>query len=139
VIEYLLVKETLELSSLERAKGISKELWSITLPDSQKNSSHASLYLLDWLEHPITNEVALEADMTLNIDVSTNTDLTDLLKYFPSVPEVEKQQLKAYIESNKNKKIRLRDILPSTTIYITDEELKNDGWIGVDELIEQYD
>ena len=119
----------------ERAWLLSEELFNISRPTEVKHQKDGTKYLFGVLVHPTTSEACLyKCSSSQQIFVNNKVNLNKLLAEFDKIPAQEKQALKDYIEANKDGYIPFINILPSTTIYITDAEVASDGWI-VDDLI----
>lgn len=112
----------------EKVKDLSKEIFNISRPDTVKNIKDGSSYRFGWAIHPTTGEAILKADDDFMMYVNSNYNLDELLKHFDKVSESEKKALKDYIASKSGQKIRFGDIIPSTTVYISEQKLIDDGW-----------
>ena len=127
------VKSVAGATPIDSCNGLNEELFNISRPTIVKNQSDVTKYLFGMLEHPTTGQACLRGvDEEYMLFVNESVDLTALLNYFPAVDESEVTALSLYIEANKGTKIRFGNIIPSTTVFITDEEISLQGWIVED-------
>ena len=131
-MNYLLVKSTQDLTATERAEAISKELYSISRPDTIKEESDVSLYLFGVIEHPTTSEAAISVDLDYVITVHQDNDLNNLIALFANLSAEESNNLEAYIKTHSS--FVFNNILPSDAILKTQEEMETDGWFPNDEI-----
>jgi len=129
------VKSVAGATPIDSCKGLNEELFNISRPTTIKDPKDVTKYLFGMLEHPTTGQACLrDVDEEYMLFVNESVDLTTLLSYFPSAPQEEIDSLKAYLESSKGTKVRFGNLIPSTTIFISDEDIVNDGWIVKDIL-----
>ena len=55
-------------------------------------------------------------------------DLTELLLLLPEVPQVEKDMLVAYVEASKGGYVPFENLVPSTSVQLTEAEAIAAGW-----------
>lgn len=144
-MNYIIVLPEAELTSEQRAKGISEELFKISRPPHVRNPKDVSRYVFGWMKHPTVDEAsenfnlhALNVDLDYKIYVHPENDLTGLLSMFPEVPEAEKEQLAAYIASSATGRFRFGDIIPSTANVRDKQYMDDNGWFpeeGIDESV----
>lgn len=129
------VKSVAGATPSDSCKGLNEELFNISRPTIVKNSNDVTKYLFGMLEHPTTGQACLRGvDEDYMLFVNESVDLTSLLGYFPSAPQEEIESLKLYLESSKGTKVRFGNLVPSTAVIITEQEIIDNGWI-VDEEI----
>ncbi len=131
-MDYLIVKSTKNLTATERAEAISKELYSISRPDTIKEEMDVSMYLFGVVEHPTTSEVALSVDFDYIIKVHQDNDLNNLIALFPDLIEEEVDTLETYI--NTEDSFPFVNILTSDAIVKTQLEMESDGWFPQDDF-----
>ena len=130
------VKSVAGATPSDSCKGLNKELFNISRPTTIKDPNDVTKYLFGMLEHPTTGQACLRnVNEEYMLFVNESVDLTALLGYFPSAPQGEIDSLKLYLESSKGTKVRFGNLVPSTAVLISDEDIINDGWIVEDELI----
>ncbi len=140
---YIIVLPEAELTSEQRAEGISEELFKISRPPHVRNPRDVSRYVFGWFAHPETDEAspnfnlnALRVDLDYQIYVHPENNLDGLLALFPEVPEAEKQQLSAYIASSATGRFRFGDIIPSTANVRDQAYMEANGWFPEEEIVE---
>ncbi len=120
------------MTSEERAKEVSHELWRIRRPASVASPDEITQYVFGWIEHPVTGQFAISAtdDYMLRVHPDHAPALDILWVLFPQVPESEKEQLRQYIDANSE--VLFVNIIPSTSTVLTYEEAEAAGWFSVD-------
>jgi hypothetical protein len=123
------------LTSEERAKGISEELFKISRPPHIRNPKDVSRYVFGWFAHPETDDTqpnfgmnALTVDLDYQIYVHPENDLAELLALFPEVSETEREQLSDFISSSATNRFRFGDIIPSTATVRDKQHMDANGW-----------
>lgn len=130
------IKSVAGATPIDSCKGLNKELYNISRPTTIKDPNDVTKYLFGMLEHPTTGQACLmNVDEEYMLLVDNSVDLTALLSYFPSAPQQEIDLLKAYLESSKGTRVRFGNLIPSTTTFISNGDMINNGWIVEDELI----
>jgi hypothetical protein len=131
--QIILPVEAMEgMTSEERAKEVSHELWRIRRPASVASPDEITQYVFGWIEHPVTGQFAISAtdDYMLRVHPDHAPALDILWVLFPQVPESEKEQLRQYIDANSE--VLFVNIIPSTSTVLTYEEAEAAGWFSVD-------
>ncbi len=131
-MDYLIVKSTKNLTATERAEAISKELYSISRPDTIKEETDVSMYLFGVVEHPDGVQASLSVDLDYVIVVHEDNDLSNLIALFSNLSAEESNALQAYIKTHSS--FVFSNILPSDAILKTQEEMETDGWFPDDEI-----
>lgn len=126
---YLPVETQLGMTSKERARAINAEVWSMRRPDSVKSPEDTTTYYYGMITHPETGQVAIVGDDAEQIKVHPSVDLTQLIALMPEVPQAEKDQLVAYIESNKGGTVSFISLIPSSSTQLSEAEAIAAGWI----------
>jgi len=141
---FIIVLPEAELTSEQRAKGISEELFKISRPPHVRNPRDVSRYVFGWMPHPETDEnspnfglFALTVDLDYQIYVHPENNLDGLLALFPEVPEEERAQLAAYIGSSATGRFRFGNIIPSTANVRDKAYMETNGWFPVEDGFDQ--
>jgi hypothetical protein len=129
---YLPVTERLNLTSEQRAKGISRELYNLKLPKHLHEPGRTTTMLLATIQHPDTGQWACIADTELTFNVHPLCEPDDLIALLPELSVQEQAFFVNYINSNKGLTISLNDCIPSHSLKLTEEEAKSLGWINDD-------
>ena len=142
-MNYIIVLPEAGLTSEERAKAISEELFKISRPPHVRNPKDVSRYVFGWMKHPETDDTqpnfdmhALNVDLTYQIYVHPENNLDGLLSLFPEVPEPEKEQLSAYIASSATNRFPFGNIIPSTANVRDKAYMDAEGWFPAEEVVE---
>ena len=143
-MNYIIVLPEAGLTSEERAKAISEELFTISRPPHVRNPRDVSRYVFGWFAHPETDETqpnfglnALTVDLGYQIYVHPENNLDGLLALFPEVSEEERAQLAAYIGSSATSRFRFGDIIPSTANVRDKDYMDADGWFPAEDEFDQ--
>ncbi len=127
---YLPVTARLNLTSEQRAKGISKELYNLKYPKILHEPDRITTMLLDCIEHPTTRQWACVGDTTLAIDVHPQRDLHALVALFPQLTQEERDSMVYYIATNQ--RVYFQYLIPPDAETLTQEEAEAAGWFPDD-------
>lgn len=117
-MNYLIVSDLDGMTSEDRCKLFSKELFRISRPNGE--TSDVTQYLFGWVNKD--DQYALEVDLDYVIPVHPDHDLTTLIALLnPTATQEEIDSISAYIGSNSS--VRFGDIVPSYVGIKTREEL----------------
>lgn len=133
---YLPVEATDTLTSEERATAINAEMWHMRRPAQYISSSDVTRHYFSTVTHPSTSQVAIvgESDDAIRVHAEANTDA--LVALLPEIPDSEKTALLNLIETNKGGTVTFSDIIPTTSVQLTEDEADAAGWTQTDELEE---
>lgn len=112
------------MTATERAAAISAELFAISRPPKVRQAEDVSNYLFGWQTHPTKDEAVLFGKENYLIRVHPQNNLTNLLALFQELTEAEKQGLSNFI--NSQQAFPFQYILPSNTIFLTEQEFINE-------------
>lgn len=127
-VVYLPVEPQLGMTSAERAVALNMEVFRLMLPVSVRNPNDIMLYQYTDYKNENSEQHALVADTTDVIYISPEVDLTELLALLPEVPQTEKDLLVTYIEINKGDYVPFENLVPSTSVQLTEAEAVAAGW-----------
>ena len=125
---YLPVEPIEGMTSGERADALDRECWRLYRPDSIKNPNDVTRRLFPEVTHPDTEQVAIIGQTDEQVYISPEVDLTNLLALLPEVPQTEKDLLVTYIEINKGDYVPFENLVPSTSVQLTEAEAVAAGW-----------
>ena len=125
---YLPVTARLNLTSEERAKGISRELYNLKLPKHLHEPGRTTTMLLATIQHPTTGEWACVGDTDLSIVVHPQRDVTALVSLFPQLTTEERSAMTYYIATAPV--VLFQYLMPSDSEILTQEEAQAAGWFG---------
>jgi hypothetical protein len=125
---YLPVTERINLTSEERAKGISRELYNLKLPKHLHEPGRTTTMLLATIQHPTTGEWACVGDTDLSIVVHPQRDVTALVSLFPQLTTEERSAMTYYIATAPV--VLFQYLMPSDSEILTQEEAEAAGWFG---------
>jgi hypothetical protein len=130
---YIKVLPQAGLTSEQRAEAISYELWAISRPPAIRNPNDVTTYLFGWVKHPTQDSTyteivntALEVDLSYNIIVHPENNLTNLIALFPELSQAEKDALAVFIESQQS--FEFRYIVPGGVTVYTRQQMEDNGW-----------
>lgn len=107
-----------------RAIAISQELFRVKRPISTQNDIGKALLQVE--KHPTQDIAVIMADLYDVISVHPDNNLSGLIALFPDLPPQELAVKSAAIANATA--FRLIDVLPSTHILLTNQQLKDGGW-----------
>ena len=125
---YLPVTARLNLTSEQRARGISEELYNLKLPKRLHEPGRTTTQLLSLIEHPTTGQWACVGDTTLAIAVHPERDVTALVSLFPQLTTEERAAMTYYIATNAV--VYFQFLMPSDAEILTQEQAEAAGWFG---------
>ena len=125
---YLPVQPRLNLTSEQRARGISQELYNLKVPKHLHEPGRVTTELLGLIEHPTTGQWACVGDTTLAIAVHPQRDVTALVSLFPQLTADERSAMTYYIATNAV--VYFQYLMPSDAEVLTQEEAEAAGWFG---------
>ena len=124
---YLPVVPRLGLTSEERGKAISAELFNLTLPKHLHRPDQTSTQLLPLIQNEgDPDEWAIVGDHDHVIPVHVQRDVTALVSLFPQLSEAERSQLTYYIATSDS--VTFGNLLPSDSTQLTREQAEALGW-----------
>ena len=127
---YLPVTERINLTSEQRAKGISRELYNLKLPKHLHEPGRTSTMLLATIQHPETGQWACVGDSELSIQVHPQRDVTALVALFPQLTTEERSAMTYYITTSEV--VMFQYLMPSDSEVLTQEEAEAAGWFASD-------
>jgi hypothetical protein len=125
---YLPVTARLNLTSEQRAQGISEELYNLILPKHLHEPDRITTQLLTLIQHPTTGQWACVGDSDLAINVHPKRDVTALVALFPQLTTEERSAMTYYITTNAV--VYFQYLMPSDAEQLTQEEAEAAGWFG---------
>jgi len=125
---YLPVTARLNLSSEQRAKGISRELYNLKLPKHLHEPGRTTTMLLATIQHPDTGQWACVGDTDLSIVVHPQRDLNALVALFPQLTTDERSAMTYYIATSEV--VLFQYLMPSDSEVLTQEQAEAAGWFG---------
>ena len=130
--QWILVNAEGLLTSIERAKIISRELYNITRPAFLQDESEADNMLFSYITHPTRKgDAALLVDTKHVIQVHPSCSLERLIAVFPELTIDERFALSGVIHQTNSFAFGL--ILPNTVTVRDEAYMVSEGWIELDE------
>ena len=130
--QWILVNAEGLLTSIERAKIISRELYNITRPAFLQDESEAESMLFSYITHPTRKgDAALLVDTKHVIQVHPSCSLERLIAVFPELTIDERFALSSVIHQTNSFAFGL--ILPNTVTVRDEAYMVSEGWIELDE------
>ena len=125
---YLPVTARINLTSEERAKGISRELYNLKFPKVLHEPGRTTTMLLATIQHPDTGQWACVGDTDLSIVVHPQRDLNALVALFPQLTTDERSAMTYYIATSEV--VLFQYLMPSDSEVLTQEQAEAAGWFG---------
>lgn len=132
MIQYIIVNPQGGLTSAQRAKAISREIYCITSPRAVQEQYQHDRLAFNVITHPGQDVTCLEIDTAYNIPVHPLASLERLVPLFPEITEAERLNLTAFIYSRGS--FTFSEIIPSGVIVRTRQEMESLGWFASDDL-----
>ena len=129
---YIIVLPELTLSSEQRAKSITRELYNITSPLAIQAPYQKDGTVFGVIEHPDGVQHALQVDTAYTIPVHERATLEKLVSLFPELNEQERFNLASYV-LNANS-FPFGHIVPSTTTIRDEQYMIQHGWFPQEDL-----
>ena len=127
---YIIVLPEGVLSSADRAKRISRELYCVTSPLAIQEPYQKDEQVFGLVEHPDGVQFALDVNTEYNIPVHPLATLERLISLMTELTEIEVRQLSSYVLNSQS--FPFGAIVPSTTTVRTYEEMVELGWFPED-------
>lgn len=128
-MEYIIISAQNGLSSEDRCKDFSRELFKISRPLSSPED--VTTYLFGWVNKD--DLYALEVDLDFIIPIHPDHDLTTIIGLLnPAANQAEIDQIVDSIGSASS--VRFGDIVPSYVEIKSREDLDADGWFPIIEM-----
>ena len=125
---YLPVTERINLTSEQRAKGISRELYNLKFPKVLHEPGRTTTMLLATIQHPDTGQWACVGDTDLSIVVHPQRDLNALVALFPQLTTDERSAMTYYIATSEV--VLFQYLMPSDSEVLSQEQAEAAGWFG---------
>jgi hypothetical protein len=129
---YIIILPLPHLTSEQRAHGISRELYNITVPLAIQEDYHKDGIVFGVVKHPDGMQAALHIDTDYLIPVHPLATLEKLVTLFPEIPESERTMLQSFVLHNRAFPFGM--IVPSTSTIRDYEYMVEQGWFILDEL-----
>ncbi len=114
------------MTSEERAVALDTETWRLMRPETIQFPGEVTQRF--WGHVYNQAEAGFWVVAEEQIYISPEVDLTNLLALLPEVPQVEKDLLVGYIEVNKGGYVPFENLVPSTSVQLTEAEAVAAGW-----------
>ena len=125
---YLPVEPMEGYTSNEHAIAIDEQCWNLYRPASIQSPNDITRQLFPISIRPSDEMAAIVGETTEQVYISPEVDLTVLLSILPNVSEEEKALLSAYIEANKGNYVPFENLIPPSSIQLTEAEAIAEGW-----------
>lgn len=129
---YIIVEPQGTLTSFARAHAISREIYCISAPRLVQEEYQRDRLSFDMVNHPNQDLTALIIDASYKIVVHPLASLERLVALFPELTETERLNLSAFIYNRPF--FNFGQIIPSSVIVRTREEMETLGWFASNEI-----
>lgn len=128
--QYIIVLPELTLTSEQRAKSITRELYNITVPLAIQEPYQKDGTVFGVIVHPDGIQHALQVDTAYTIPVHEQATLEKLVSLFPELSETERFNLASYVLNSQQ--FPFGHIVPSTTTIRDQAYMIEHGWFPED-------
>jgi len=125
---YLPVEPVEGFTSNEHAIAINKQCWDLYRPASIQSPNDVTSQLFPISIRESDEMAAIVGETTEQVYISPVVDLTEFLAILPNVTDEEKALLTAYVEANKGGYVPFENLIPPSSIQLTEAEAIAEGW-----------
>jgi hypothetical protein len=125
---YLPVEPVEGFTSNEHAIAINKQCWDLYRPASIQSPNDVTSQLFPISIRESDEMAAIVGDTAEQVYISPEVDLTEFLAILPNVTDEEKALLTAYVEANKGGYVPFENLIPPSSIQLTEAEAIAEGW-----------
>ena len=125
---YLPVEPVDGSTSNEHAIAINKQCWDLYRPASIQSPDDVTSQLFPISIRESDEMAAIVGETTEQVYISPLVDLTEFLAILPNVTDEEKALLTAYVEANKGGYVPFENLIPPSSIRLTEAEAIAEGW-----------
>lgn len=127
-VVYLPVEPMEGYTSNEHAIAIDEQCWNLYRPASIQSPNDITRQLFPISIRPSDEMAAIVGETTEQVYISPEVDLTVLLSILPNVTDEEKALLTAYVEANKGGYVPFENLIPPSSVQLTEAEAIAEGW-----------
>ena len=125
---YLPVEPMEGYTSNDHAIAIDEQCWNLYRPASIQSPNDITRQLFPISIRPSDDMAAIVGETTEQVYISPEVDLTELLAILPNVTDEEKALLSAYVEANKGGYVPFENLIPPSSVQLTEAEAIAEGW-----------
>jgi len=125
---YLPVEPMEGSTSNEHAIAIDEQCWNLYRPASIQDPNDITRQLFPISIRESDDMAAIVGETTEQVYISPEVDLTELLAILPNVTDEEKALLTAYVEANKGGYVPFENLIPPSSVQLTEAEAIAEGW-----------
>jgi len=125
---YLPVEPMEGSTSNEHAIAIDEQCWNLYRPASIQSPNDITRQLFPISIRPSDDMAAIVGETTEQVYISPEVDLTELLAILPNVSDEEKELLSLYVEANKGGYVPFENLIPPSSVQLTEAEAIAEGW-----------
>ena len=125
---YLPVEPMEGSTSNEHAIAIDEQCWNLYRPASIQSPNDITRQLFPISIRESDDMAAIVGETTEQVYISPEVDLTELLAILPNVTDEEKALLSAYVEANKGGYVPFENLIPPSSVQLTEAEAIAEGW-----------
>lgn len=127
-VVYLPVEPMEGSTSNEHAIAIDEQCWNLYRPASIQSPNDITRQLFPISIRLSDDMAAIVGETTEQVYISPEVDLTELLAILPNVTDEEKALLTAYVEANKGGYVPFENLIPPSSVQLTEAEAIAEGW-----------
>ena len=127
-VVYLPVEPMEGYTSNEHAIAIDEQCWNLYRPASIQSPNDITRQLFPISIRESDEMAAIVGETTEQVYISPEVDLTVLLSILPNVSDEEKELLSLYVEANKGGYVPFENLIPPSSVQLTEAEAIAEGW-----------
>ena len=127
-VVYLPVEPMEGSTSNEHAIAIDEQCWNLYRPASIQSPNDITRQLFPISIRESDDMAAIVGETTEQVYISPEVDLTELLAILPNVSDEEKELLSLYVEANKGGYVPFENLIPPSSVQLTEAEAIAEGW-----------
>lgn len=127
-VVYLPVEPMEGSTSNEHAIAIDEQCWNLYRPASIQSPNDITRQLFPISIRESDDMAAIVGETTEQVYISPEVDLTELLAILPNVTDEEKALLTLYVEANKGGYVSFENLIPPSSVQLTEAEAIAEGW-----------
>ena len=132
-MSYIIITASSDKTSEQRCKDISEALWTLRRPRAIRHPRDVTNRFCGIVVHS-DNRAALKINEDASIRLHAQLDTTELFESMPEYTDENKALVSTLLAGNQGGSVSVSEILPDSFVYMTQEEMEEDGWFPDSEI-----